>query len=129
MYLTEYNGYSSNMELHFYTALWNKYRPVILQLMAAAAREPQHYKLSAHEFKAAGEKVRSGYTFLLEASNGRAVNNIKGTAVARDLLTILQQSKTASQLMREGVYELSLDKNFVLHVSRKEPASMAETAI
>jgi hypothetical protein len=114
------------MEPRFYTPLWNKYRPVILQLMTAAAKESQQYRLSAHEFKASGEKVRSGYAFLLEASNGKAINNIKGSSVARDLLLILQQSKTASQLMREATYELSMDKNFVLHVSRKALAADVE---
>lgn len=114
------------MEPHFYIALWSKYRPVIIHLMTAAAKESQQYRLSAHEFKASGEKVRSDYSFLLEASNGKAVNNIKDSSVARDLLYILQQSKTASLLMQEATYELSMDKNFVLQVSRKPLAVNAE---
>lgn len=110
-----------------YGHIWNKYRPVILKLMTDAAAEPQHYKLSAHEFKAVGERVRSGYSFLLEASNGRAINNIKGSTLARNLLYVLQQSKTASSLMREATFELSLDKDFVFHVNRKEaPQEIAQ---
>ncbi len=108
------------VEFNAYTSLWNKYRPVILKLMTAAAAEPQQYKFFAHEFKAVGEKVKGGYSFSLEAANGKAVNSIKGSAVARDLLQILQQSKTALQLMSEATYELSMDKHFVFHVSRKE---------
>ena len=107
-------------ELNLYTSLWNKYRPVILKLMSAAATEPQQYKLFAHEFKAMGEKVKKGYTFQLHAANGKALNNIKGSTVAQDLLQVLQQSKTATQLMAEATFELSMDKHFVLQVNRKE---------
>jgi len=106
-------------ESNHYASLWSKYRPVILQLMMAAGAEPQQYKLSAHEFKAIGQREKTGFSFLLEASDGRAVNNIKGSNVARDLLRVLQQSQKATQLMKEGVYELRMDKQFVLHVTRK----------
>ena len=109
-------------ELNHYAALWNKYRPVILKLMMAASQEPQQYKLSAHEFKAIGQREKSGFSFLLEAANGKAVNNIKGSNVARDLLHILQQSQKAMELMKEGTYEIRMDKQFVLHVTRKVEA-------
>jgi hypothetical protein len=89
--------------------------------MSAAEQEPQQYKLYGHEFKAMGQKVKSGYSFVLEAANGKAVNNIKGSIIAHDLLQILQQSTKAMQLMKEATYELSLDKNFLLKVVRKTP--------
>ena len=106
-------------ELSHYASLWSKYRPVILQMMLAAAKDPQQYKLSAHEFKAVGLREKAGYSFLLQVSHGKALNSIKTSAVAKDLLQVLQQSQKASQLMREAVYELSMDKQFILHVSRK----------
>ena len=106
-------------ESQHYASLWNKYRPVILQLMIAAGNEPQQYKLSAHEFKAIGIREKTGYSFVLEASEGKALNNIKGSNVARDLLHVLQQSQKASQLMKEAVYELKMDKHFLLQVARK----------
>jgi len=88
--------------------------------MSDAATEPQQYKLFSHEFKAVGEKVKKGYTFSLHAANGKAINNIKGSTVAQDLLQVLQQSKTATQLMTEATFELSMDKHFVLQVNRKQ---------
>ena len=87
--------------------------------MIASGTEPQQYKLSGHEFKAIGIREKTGFSFVLEASEGKALNNIKGSNVARDLLHVLQQSQKASQLMKEAVYELKMDKHFVLHVSRK----------
>ena len=77
-----------------YSTLWNKYRPVILQLMSAAVENgPQQYKLFAHEFKAVGQKEKSGFSFMLEASNGKAVNNIKTSTVAKNLLQVLQRER------------------------------------
>jgi len=102
-----------------YASLWSKYRPVILQLMLAAGKDPQQYKLSAHEFKAMGQREKTGFSFLLEVSQGKALNNIRSSTVARDLLQVLQQSQKASQLMQEAAYEMSLDKQFVFHVTRK----------
>jgi hypothetical protein len=108
-----------------YATLWNKYRPVILKMMTDSEKAPQEYQMFAHEFKAVGQKERSGFTFMLHASEGRALNNIKTSMVASNLLQVLQQSKRASELMNAGIYELSLDKHFVLHVNRRkveEPA-------
>lgn len=108
------------VEPSYYVGLWNKYRPVILQLMTGAMEGPQQYQLFLHEFKATGTKEKAGYTFVLEASNGKAQNNIRNSSVARDLLTVLQQSPRAVALMNEAVYTFTLDKQFVLHVNRKE---------
>ena len=114
-----------------YASLWNKYRPMILKLMMAAEKDPQQYKLFSHEFKAVGLKEKTGYSFVLEVSHGKAINKIKGSTVARDLLGVLQQSQKASQLMTEAVYELKLDKQFVFHVTRKvevpEEVAVSET--
>lgn len=104
-----------------YASLWNKYRPVILKLMIDAGTDPQEYKLSAHEFKAIGRREKT-YSFALDVSHGKALNSIKGSTVARDLLTILQQSQKATQLMGEAVYEMSLDKQFVFRVTKRVEA-------
>lgn len=117
MMLAESNPYSS---------LWNKYRPVILQLMSAAIEKgPQEYRLFAHEFKAIGVKEKAGFSFTLEASHGKALNNIRSSTVAKDLLQVLQQSRRATELMSEAPYELSLDRNFIFRVHRKEVAQPA----
>jgi hypothetical protein len=108
-----------------YAALWGKYRPMILKLMVESGKEPQQYRLFSHEFKAVGLKEKTGYSFVLEVSQGKAINKIKGSTVARDLLGVLQSSQKASQLMNEAVYEFKLDKQFVFHVSRKVEAQPA----
>ncbi len=113
-----------------YSALWNKYRPVILQLMSASVDNgPQEYKLFVHELKAVGQKERSGYSFVLEAAQGRATNNIRTSTIAKDLLHVLQNSRRASELMSNATYELSLDKSFVLHVTHKGPVEQPEAKV
>jgi hypothetical protein len=105
-----------------YAALWNKYRPVILKLMMDAGKDPQHYKLYAHEFKAVGMNEKAGYSFVVEIFQNKAISNIKASAVARDLVGVLQQSQKATQLLQEAVYEFKMDKQYVFHVTRKVEA-------
>jgi hypothetical protein len=106
-------------ESRVYFRLWNKYRPAILQLMTAAAEGPQQYKLYPHEFHTLNPREK-GYSFDLHVSKGKAVNSIKNSMVAQDLLKMLQESKKASELMNDAPYALSLDKAFMLRVIREE---------
>jgi len=101
-----------------YAPVWNKYRPAILKLMVASADEPQQYKLYSHEFKAMNPKEK-GFSFTLQAFQGKAVNNIRKSPIAQDLLGILEQSKKASELMNTNTYEFTLDKHFVLRVTKQ----------
>lgn len=108
------------MEEHsVYTTLWNKYRPAILKLMKVSVDGPQQYKLFVHEFKAMNGKEKS-FSFLMEVSEGKTKKASQQSRVATDLLYILQQSTTAQQMMSETTFQFSLDKQFVLHVARKE---------
>lgn len=115
-------------ESQHYVSIWNKYRPVILQLMIGAEKDPQQYKLSGHEFKAVGHREKSGFSFTMEVFENKSLTNIKASTVARDLLYILQQSQKATELMKSNTYELRMDKQFVLHVTRKVVEAPAEVA-
>lgn len=106
------------MASNVYTSVWSKYRPVILKMMLNSSEEQQEYKMLANEFKALNARQKGGYTFQLQVSKGRALNNIKESIVAQDLLEVLQLSPKASELMEEAPYEITLDKQFMLHVSR-----------
>jgi len=115
----------ASLPFHFYAALWNKYRPALIKLMMAANDEPQQYQLYGHEFKSLNPKAK-GYAFTLQAFRGKAINNIKDSAPAQDLLNVLEVSKTASELMGSNAYDFTLDKRFVLHIKKIEvPADMA----
>jgi hypothetical protein len=101
-----------------FTPIWTKYRVAILKKMIDSSETAQEYRLYAHEFKAMNPKHKGGYAFVLQVSKGKPINNIKDSVVAQDLLEILQLSKKASELTDETPYQLTLDKQFVLHISR-----------
>lgn len=104
-----------------FTSLWSKYRPVILQLMLSAADGPQQYKLYSHEFKALATK-NATFAFVLYATKGKALNDIRKSRGAQDLMTILNLSRIASDELQKFTFEFRLDTQFMLHVARV-PAS------
>jgi hypothetical protein len=111
-----------DIQNNVYATLWNKYRPSLLKMMMAASEAPQQYKFYSHEFKAMKATEKS-FSFALKVDNGRAVNPTKVPAIAKDLLTVLQYSKKATELMENQSYEFKLDRNFLLHVTRLEPTT------
>jgi hypothetical protein len=104
-------------ESNIYVDLWRKYKPAIVSLMAKANEGSQRYPLSGHEFTAIGNRESAGYDFRLEVRNGVALNNIGGSAVARDLLVVLKESPTANKLWMENKYVFQNNKNFMLTIS------------
>jgi len=80
-----------------FSAVWNKYRPAILQMI-----DPKEKKFS----------------FELQAHKGKALNKISSSTNAKDLLEMLNMSKKACELMDETTFQFKLDSQFVLHISR-----------
>lgn len=110
----------SSMNHQPYSPIWNKYRPVILQLMLASEQGPQQYTLFDHEFKSINAKEKS-YSFEFQAFKGKATSSIKTSTTAQDLLSMLNLSRKASELLHEAHYTFSLDKKFVLKISKMVP--------
>ena len=88
--------------------------------MVDSAEIPQEYKFSNHEFRSVNAKEKGGHSFVLRAFQSKAINDIRTSIVAKDLLGILKQSKTAIELMETSVYEFNMDKQFLLHITREE---------
>jgi len=107
-----------NMLARTYSPVWSKYRPAILKMMIDSQREPQSYQLSNHEFKALNPNKKGGFSFVLEVSSGKAVNGLKDSIIAQDLWEILQMSRKATELISNGTFHFSMDKQFMLHVQR-----------
>ncbi len=104
-------------ESNKYLNLWEKYKPAIVSKMKSlACNELSFYQLSEHEFKTIGERNSAGYQFLIQIANGRVVNNLSGSAVARDLKQVLLKSDTVDSLIRERNYNIRMDQKFVLHI-------------
>ena len=103
-----------------YTHVWQKYRPVILNLMVKSSDGPKEYQLYNHEFHDLNNKTASGYSFTLRMHKGKKVNDTKKSVLAQDLLNVLQNSEKAQQLGESALYEFQLDKNFILHIKREQ---------
>ena len=105
-------------QLRKFGPFWSKYRPAILKMLVEAAEKPQQYRLTVHELAAMDGKKNSRFEFNLHVSGRKATNNIKNSAIAQDLLDMLQLSPKGSELISTHDYEIVLDKNFILHVSQ-----------
>jgi hypothetical protein len=116
--MNSFINYSTMGESYGY--FWRKYRPAILKLMIASTEAPQQYKFSAHEVRAASPKEKARFTFSLTIHKTKAVNDIRTSPIAKDLLRVLQESGKASELSESSSYEFKFDKHFVLHVSKTE---------
>jgi len=92
--------------------------------MIDSAEKPQEYKFAKHEFQSINPKEKGGHSFVLRVFEGKAINDIKKSLVAKDLLAILQQSKTAVELVSASVYEFTLDKQFILHIKKESPEEL-----
>jgi hypothetical protein len=103
-----------------YGYFWGKYRPALLKLMISSAESPQQYKFSAHEVRMANPKDKRGFTFILQVHKNKAVNDIRSSPIAKDLLRVLQQSGKASELSESSIYEFKFDRHFVLHVTKTD---------
>ncbi len=113
-------------EIHKYSYIWNKYRPAILRLMVDSQKDPQEYQFSKHEFHNINPKEKGGYAFNMRVFQGKAINDIRTSTLAKDLLVILQQSKRALEMIDETPYEFTLDKHFLLHIKQEEPITGEE---
>lgn len=101
-----------------YTYLWKKYRPAILNLMIASENEAQEYKFSSHEFRDLNPKKPS-HSFTLRVHQSKAINDVKSSLVAKDLLQVLRNSERATELTNTAIYQFELDKKFVLHITHE----------
>jgi hypothetical protein len=104
--------------MNTYAPVWHKYRPAILKMMMESTNAPQQYKLSDHEFRAMNPRQKGGYSFCLTVDNSKVVSGLKDSAVAQDLWEVLKLSPKGSSLISDGSYEFSLDKGFVLRITK-----------
>jgi hypothetical protein len=112
-------GYFGN-QVSGYTPFWSKYRPSILKMMMAAETEPQQYKFYSHELKGLNTSAKT-FSFSLQVVGARISNPVKAPIIAKELYSMLQYSKKATELMEGNNYEFKLDSKFLFHVTRIEP--------
>jgi hypothetical protein len=104
------------MEERKYLATWKKYIPVIRLHLKRSLNEDQSFKLNITDFESAGDRGKSGYTFNISMENGKVINNISGSAVARDLFEALKADEAIMALLQNRAVKISVGKSFLLTI-------------
>ena len=99
-----------------YTDLWTKQRTSITDKLVNTT-DKQTIQLNSEDFNNVGN--RRNYSFNLEFINGIVSNNISGSAVARDLAQVLENSKDIKEILKTGHYKINMDRQFCLWIERK----------
>lgn len=99
-----------------YIDLWTKQRTTIKNKLENALTK-QSIQLNPEEFKKVGN--RASYSFNLEFNNGVVANNVDGTAVARDLAKVLENSTDIKEILKEGHFKINMDRRYCLWIQKK----------
>jgi hypothetical protein len=91
-----------------YTKVWMKFLPVIRIFLKRAATSSQSIKLDKIDFDKAGGGKKAGYCFTVELRNGKVQNRLT-SAIALDLIKVLQLDDKAMEILRANEYDLELN--------------------
>jgi hypothetical protein len=98
-----------------YIDLWSKNRSLIKEKLLNSSTK-QMIRLNSEDFSKVGN--RSSYSFNLEFKNGIVHNNIGGSAVARDLAKVLENSAEIKTILNSGYYKINMDRMFCLWLEK-----------
>ena len=98
-----------------YSDYWEMILPQLREKLEAGSF-PQQIQLSKSEFDKRGN--RSRYTFNIQYRDGKVVNNLGGSAVARDLAAEIKADMAIRSLLKTGSYKINMDSNFKLWIQQ-----------
>lgn len=102
--------------------------PFINIHLKKSAAEDQVLTLNRVDFERAGTGRKAGYKFTIQLTNGRVSNVISGSPLAMNLATVLLEDENTKKIIKEKVYEISLNTKFQLTTKNITPsAEVAET--
>lgn len=101
-----------------YSYLWMKYAAVIHVLLKKTDNENQKLQLYKHEFENNGHRQNANFTFSFDLINGRAVNIVSTTAIARDLWRVLDNNTATKNWLKDRSIKISIGKSFELQFEK-----------
>lgn len=116
------------MEERKYLQTWKKYVAVIRLHLKKSNNEEQQFLLNKTDFESAGDRGKSGYTFNMLIENGKVVNNISGSAVARDLFETIKTDEYMKDFLKEKSVKINVGKAFMLTIKTTHISSYKEVA-
>ena len=102
----------------FYIDLWTSQRKTIREKLERVGASRASIQLNKDDFEDAGKRLKSGYGFNLEFKNGKVINNIGGSAVARDLAAVLTNDSTIKKILATGSFKINMGKDFCLYIQK-----------
>jgi hypothetical protein len=108
------------MEERKYLTTWKKYAAVIRLHLKKSNNEEQQFMLNKTDFESAGDRGKSGYTFNMLIENGKVVNNISGSAVARDLYETIKSDEYMKEFLKEKSVKMNVGKSFMLTIKTSQ---------
>ena len=106
----------AQMEERQYLTTWKRYLPVIRLHLKKSLNEEQQFKLNIQDFESAGDRGKSGYIFSLTMENGKVLNSVGGSAVARDLYEVLRSDDAVKAILQDKNVKISVGKTFILTI-------------
>ena len=101
-----------------YSHLWMKYAAVIHVLLKKTDNENQKLQLYKHEFENSGHRQNTNFSFSFDLINGRAVNIVSTTAIARDLWRVLDNNTATKNWLKDRSIKISIGKSFELQFEK-----------
>jgi hypothetical protein len=101
-----------------FTLLWLKYAAVLHVLLKNTDTENQKLQLFKHEFENTGHKQKFNVSFSLDLIQGRAVNIVATTTIARDLWQVLDNRSASKNMLKERKIRVILGKTYELELEK-----------
>lgn len=106
-----------------YNHIWKKYLPFINIHLKKSATEDQVLTLNRVDFERAGTGRKAGYKFTIQLTNGRVSNVISGSPLAMNLAAVLLEDENTRKIIKDKIYEISLNTRFQLTTRNITPAT------
>ncbi len=95
--------------------------PFINIHLKKSAAEDQVLTLNRVDFERAGTGRKAGYKFTIQLTNGRVSNVISGSPLAMNLAEVLLEDENTKKIIKNNVYEISLNTKFQLTTKNITP--------
>ena len=99
---------------YLYEEIWEDALQDILDIIEEGEGEDLDMSGDEEWFRKVGNRKK--YSFRLEMVNGETVNNIEGSAVARDLDRVLTNNRRFLELSKGCIIILRMGANFILRI-------------
>ena len=97
--------------------------PFINIHLKKSANEDQVLILNRVDFERAGTGRKAGYKFTIQLTNGRVSNVISGSPLAMNLASVLLEDENTKKIIKDKMYEISLNTRFQLATKNITPAA------